>query len=282
MLQAAKLSTSGIHHDLPMKTPLQQRRARSPDRPLPAAHKDPAAEPTLDRHIAEQVMRDIIEWRLEPGHWIREREVAERFGVSHGPVREAFRHLSREGFVEIVPWRGARVIQLDLQRVHDALELQKVLFGTVCRLAAERFRAEDAEGLLALLQRYEDCVHHTNDTVEHNRVSLIVGGYICERCGNPLAVELLARVARLARWQHHLMRHELVAHLQPGLGLISAAQFRKTGLAIIARDGYEAESAAQEMVASTQFYMDLVIDAHLASEPRKPKRQRRSFAAKRG
>ena len=227
-------------------------------------------------------MRDIIDWRLEPGRWIREREVAQRFGVSHGPVREAFRHLLREGFIEIVPWRGARVIQLDLQRIHDALEVQKVLFGTVCRLAAERFRDEDGEGLLALLQRYEDCVRQTSDTVEHNRVALIVGGYICERCGNPLAVELLGRVARLERWQHQLMRHELVAHLQPELGVISATQFRKTGMAIIARDGYEAESAAQEMIASTQFYMDLVIDAHLASEPRKPKRQRRSFAAKRG
>jgi GntR family transcriptional regulator, rspAB operon transcriptional repressor len=261
-----------------------QRRARpAPAHQAGVPSREPPAEPTLDRHIADEVMKDIIDWRFEPGHWIRERRIAERFGVSHGPVREAFRHLSREGFVEIVPWRGARVIQLELHRVHDVLELQKVLFGTVCRLAAERFLAEDAEGLLGLLQRYDTCVRNTTDTVEHNRVALIVGSYICDRCGSALAVELLTRVARLARWQHHLMRHELVAHLQPGLGMISAAQFRKTGLAIIARDGYEAENAAQEMIASTQFYMDMVIDAQLAAESQRPKlRQRRSPARKAG
>ena len=261
---------------------LLERRARPapPHRQATAPSKEPPAEPTLDRHIAEEVMKDIIDWRFQPGHWIRERQIAERFGVSHGPVREAFRHLSREGFVEIVPWRGARVIQLELHRVHDVLDLQKVLFGTVCRLAAERFRPEDGEGLLALLQRYDDCVRKTTDTVEHNRVAMIVGSYICDRCGSALAVELLTRVARLGRWQHQLMRHELVAHLQPGLGLISAAQFRKTGLAIIARDGYEAESAAQEMVASTQFYMDMVIEAQLAAESQKPKRRQRRTPAK--
>jgi DNA-binding GntR family transcriptional regulator len=248
-----------------------------------SSRKDPDKAPTLDRRIAEAILKDIVNWHIEPGTWIREREVAERFGVSHGPVREAFRHLSREGFVEVVPWRGARVIRLDLHAVHDVLELHKVLFGTVCRLAADRFPAEDAEALRALLRRYEACVRETTDTFEHNRVSLIVGSFICERCGSPLAVEMVTRVARLARWQHHLMRHELIDHLQPGLGLGSAAQFRKTGEAIIARRGDEAERAAHEMLASTQFYMDMVVKAHLAAQPQKTaKPARREAAAKRG
>ena len=264
-----------------MKAP--PKRANRPSQakpPAAASPREPASDPTLDRRIADELMRDIIDWRFEPGHWIRERYVAERFGVSHSPVREAFRHLAREGFVEIVPWRGARVVELELQRLHDALEMQKVLFGAVCRLAAERFRAEDGPGLLALLQAYENCVRQTTDTVEHNRVAMILGGYICERCGNPLAVELLNRVARLERWQHHLMRHELLAHRQPELGVLSAAQFRKTCEAIIARDGYEAEGAAQEMIGATQFYMDMVIDAYRAAKPQKAKR-RRLPAAKR-
>lgn len=264
-----------------MKAPAKRggRRAQA-KQPADAPPREPASDPTLDRRIADAILRDIIAWRLPPGSWIREREVVERFAVSHSPVREAFRHLAREGFVEIVPWRGARVIELDLQRLHDALEMQKVLFGTVCRLAAERFRSEDGPGLLALVQRYENCVRQTTDTVEHNRVAMILGGYICERCGNPLAVELLTRVARLERWQHHLMRHELLVHLQPDLGLLSAAQFRKTCEAIIARDGYEAENAAQEMIAATQFYMDMVIEAHRAAKPPLAQRRRRAAAKK--
>lgn len=49
--------------------------------------------PTQDRVIARLLTDDIVEWRIRPGSWLREREIAERFGVSHAPVREAFRHL---------------------------------------------------------------------------------------------------------------------------------------------------------------------------------------------
>ena len=99
-----------------MNTPMDDRHPKRdrPDRSSGAASRESPAEPTLDRQIADHIMQDIIDWRLEPGHWIREREVAERFGVSHGPVREAFRHLSREGFVEIVPWRDAAASRLEI------------------------------------------------------------------------------------------------------------------------------------------------------------------------
>ena len=49
--------------------------------------------PTQDRVIARLLIDDIVAWRIAPGSWLREREVAQRFGVSHAPVREAFRHI---------------------------------------------------------------------------------------------------------------------------------------------------------------------------------------------
>src|SRR3546814_20278662 len=76
-----------------------------------------------------------VEWRIPPGTWLREREIAARFDVSHAPVREAFRHLASIGLVKVVPWRGAYAIDVDDHGADELYELWKALFGVVCRLA---------------------------------------------------------------------------------------------------------------------------------------------------
>ncbi|WP_374572275.1 GntR family transcriptional regulator [Phenylobacterium sp.] len=232
--------------------------------------------PTLDRKIADALIEDIIAWRFEPGAWIRERKIAERFEVSHGPVREAFRHLSRAGFVEVVPWRGARVIDVELHAVHDVYELWKALFGAVCRLTAERIAPEAHVRLEALASRYERVVRETNDTVEHLRVSLVLGQFISDQCGSPLAQEMLLKVARLARWLHHLARHETMSRLQPGLGLSSAALYRVAVEAIKAGRPDDAERAARELIGFTQTHVSAAIEAQTPLPQPKSSRRRRA------
>src|SRR3546814_17123307 len=81
---------------------------------------------------------DIVEWRSPPGSWLREREIAARFGVSHAPVREAFRHLARIGLVKVVPWRGTYVIDIAEHAATEVYELWQSLFSIVCRLSAAK------------------------------------------------------------------------------------------------------------------------------------------------
>jgi DNA-binding FadR family transcriptional regulator len=66
----------------------------------------------LDVEIANRLIREIIGLKLAPGSWLREQEIAARFGVSRSPVREALRHIAKQGFVEMHPWRGAQLVEL--------------------------------------------------------------------------------------------------------------------------------------------------------------------------
>src|SRR3546814_14970488 len=75
-------------------------------REMAATKTEDDSAPTQDRVIARLLTDDIVEWRIPPGSWLREREIAARFGVSHAPVRAAFRRLARIGLVKVVPWRG--------------------------------------------------------------------------------------------------------------------------------------------------------------------------------
>ncbi len=66
---------------------------------------------TLPEQIAAHLQQDILAGRLKPGDPLREVDLSERFGVSRGPVREAFRQLTQQGLLVLEPNKGVRVAQ---------------------------------------------------------------------------------------------------------------------------------------------------------------------------
>ena len=66
---------------------------------------------TLPEQIAARLQQDILAGHLKPGEPLREADLSERFGVSRGPVREAFRQLVQQGLLVLEPNKGVRVAQ---------------------------------------------------------------------------------------------------------------------------------------------------------------------------
>lgn len=211
--------------------------------------------PTQDFVIAEALIEDIVEWRYPPGTWLREREIAARFQVSHAPVREALRHVARAGFVEIVPWRGARVAEIDLHGAHEVLELWKAVFGVVCRLAAERMTPDHHVELLSLLGDYEAAVKDTPDPQVHTAAAFRIGRFIAEACGGGLAEDLLGKMGRLARWQHKLLSTEYIGRYPSPPGQHSARLFRELCGAIVGREPERADAQARALLELTQTHL---------------------------
>ena len=74
--------------------------------------------------VADQLRDEILEGRLAAGSRLVETELADRFGVSRGPVRDALRELARAGLAVDLPRRGTFVSSLterDLLEVYDIL-----------------------------------------------------------------------------------------------------------------------------------------------------------------
>jgi len=210
---------------------------------------------TQDVQIADALITDIIEWRYVPGEWIREREIAARFGVSHAPVREAFRHVAREGFVEVVPWRGAKVTEIDFNTANDIFELWIATFAAICGRSATRMRDDEHVEMLRLLKAYETSIDETADTMVHTRLGYAVGRYIAECARAPLIDQTLWRVGRLARWQHALLPADQFEALQRAPGHESARRLRRLCGAIIAHDPEIARSEARDFLSLSVAYM---------------------------
>ena len=83
----------------------------------------------LYEEVAEQLRQRIFRRELEPGSWIDELKIAEEYGISRTPLREALKVLAAEGLVTMKPRRGSYVTEVsetDLKDVYHLLSLRSV------------------------------------------------------------------------------------------------------------------------------------------------------------
>ncbi|GAA1876677.1 GntR family transcriptional regulator [Lapillicoccus jejuensis] len=123
----------------------------------PGDRPDAATTPLGLRHLAlrEQVLdelrRRIVDGVYPPGSRLTEDRLAEDFGVSRNPVREALRVAVADGLVTLSPRRGATVAVPDPSSVADLFAVRGSLEPLAARLAAERVTPADVAALRALL-----------------------------------------------------------------------------------------------------------------------------------
>lgn len=91
-----------------------------------SAHDQPAS-------VYEMIREDIISARLEPNARLKIADLAERYGTSTNPVREALQQLRGEGFVLMEPNRGARVVAIDEDFVRDIIEIEVLIEPALTR-----------------------------------------------------------------------------------------------------------------------------------------------------
>ncbi len=95
--------------------------------------------------VFENIREAIIDGHLKPGERLMEIQLAEELGVSRTPVREAIRKLELEGFVVMIPRKGAYVTDISIKDIADVFELRWALEALAAELAAERATEEEIE-----------------------------------------------------------------------------------------------------------------------------------------
>ncbi|MCL5965742.1 MAG: GntR family transcriptional regulator [Deltaproteobacteria bacterium] len=98
---------------------------------------------TLREKIVETVRQAIINGQLPPGTRVAEPDLADRFGISRTPIREAFRQLESEGFITVIPRKGAVVASFSEKDISDFYDIKMVLEGYAARCAAKNLTERD-------------------------------------------------------------------------------------------------------------------------------------------
>jgi DNA-binding GntR family transcriptional regulator len=109
----------------------------APDRPAPPRRRRAHAL-TIPEQIANRVAAAIVNGEYPDGYRLREQELAEEYGASRGPVREAIRALELSGLAVLRPRRGAYVVGVSLGVIAEAFNARAALAGIAARQSARR------------------------------------------------------------------------------------------------------------------------------------------------
>jgi len=175
----------------------------------------------------------IVNGDYPPGERLTEDRLASDFGVSRNPVREALRVVQAEGFVTMVPRRGAVVSSPDASTLADMFIVRERLETIAARLAAERATEADVARLRALL----DAAREATDRLDFSRVAELNSELhlrVIEISGNRrlssiasalyLQVHWVFRIGAAQRAPHSWIEHiRLVDAIETGDGAAAAA-----------------------------------------------------------
>jgi GntR family transcriptional regulator, gluconate operon transcriptional repressor len=110
--------------------------------------------------VARRLRNQIISGELAPGERLREVELATRFGVSRGPIRDALKELARESLVVALPRRGAVVSGMTAADIEEVYAVREALELLALRLASDRAPDQELLSLKRFLVGMEDAVRN--------------------------------------------------------------------------------------------------------------------------
>ena len=201
---------------------------------LPDARLAPRA---LYEEVAELLRQRIFQRELEPGSWIDELKIAEEYGISRTPLREALKVLAAEGLVTMKVRRGAYVTEVNEKDLSDVYHLLSLLESDAAGVVAARATTDQLKELQDLHAELEAAV---DDRERFFAVNERFHMRVLEISDNRWRSQMVADLRKVMK----LNRHNSL--LKSGRIQESLAEHRAVMAALAARD---ADTTVQNMRA---------------------------------
>ena len=190
----------------------------------------PFAAPALYEQVAERLRARIYAHELAPGSWVDEQALADEFGISRTPMREALKVLASEGLVVLKPRRGCYVAEMSERDVDEIFPVLALLEGRVAEEAACRLTNTDFARLEKI---HADLERHVaaNDADRFFQTNQLFHNTLQELAGNRWLTQIIADTRKFL----NLTRRDSLR--LDGRLKQSAAEHRDIMAALKARDG---------------------------------------------
>jgi DNA-binding GntR family transcriptional regulator len=193
--------------------------------------------------VQAEIERMIVEGELTPNERINENALAQRLGVSRGPIREACSALAAMGLLQIVPYRGFFVRELSKEEALDVSEARAGVFACMVMLLAQRATAEQIAVLRELVDRM-DTIVPTGDVKLYYPVNLQFHAELAKMSGNNRLAEIYLSLVR----ELHIQRFRALG--SGDVLSVSNAEHRRILEAVAAHDPTRAFEAAHAHIVN--------------------------------
>lgn len=193
-----------------------------------------SSDEPLSFQVADKIRFLIRKAEMVSGTRLNEQELCKRFDVSRTPLREAFRMLSAEGLVKILPNRGTFIDEPSLEDVLNMFEAMGFMEGICACLTCERLTDADLMELESLHDRLED-YYKNSDHESYMDCNHEYHMFIQEKAGNPVLARMVSNLRDM------ILLHRYRQIYRPGRFLESIEEHRRLIEAFRARNGERAE-----------------------------------------
>mgnify|MGYP006290715843 FL=1 len=188
---------------------------------------------SLTSAVQQALERMITTGEIGPGDKLNEAALAERLGVSRGPVREAFRVLEEAGLLTLKKNRGVYVRQIPLQEALEIYELRAMMEAHVGAVLAASATEEQLGSLQTMIARMEQAVQ-AQDAALYYRLNVEFHETLVSFAGNRKMYMLYRRITRelaLFRWRNLAAQDLLTGSIHEHREVLAAIGSRNAPLA---------------------------------------------------
>lgn len=151
------------------------------------------ARETMEAFIYQELRNSILQRKLAPGNQLVENVISEKLNVSRTPIRGAIQRLAKEGLVNMIPNRGAFVIQPTKDEIIQAYQLRVELEGLAAALAVDHMEETDFERMEQLCDQ-ETKSFRDSDLAAYLQINKAFHMAYISRCGNRFLVEFAEKL----------------------------------------------------------------------------------------
>lgn len=159
---------------------------------------------SLKDRAYQNIKLQIIRGNLKPGTRLLEEEISKAMNISRAPVREAFNRLEEEGFVTIIPRKGAAVSKITAQAIEDIFEIREYLESLAVKNSIGKISTEKLEKVGESFKNFINKPTNAENRIQYLVLDKKFHDLLSQNCGNKKLIELLANLQEQIHWLRNI------------------------------------------------------------------------------
>jgi DNA-binding GntR family transcriptional regulator len=179
---------------------------------------------SLKDRAYQNIKFQIIIGTLKPGTRLPEEELSKAMNISRAPIREAFNRLEKEGFVTIIPRKGAAVSNITTQMIEDIFEIRESLESLAVKKSIGKISIEKLEKVGEGFKNFINKPANAENCIQYLALDKKFHDLLSQNCGNKKLIELLANLQEQIHWLRNisLKRITFAGSIKEHLAIIKA------------------------------------------------------------
>jgi GntR family transcriptional regulator, rspAB operon transcriptional repressor len=159
---------------------------------------------SLKDRAYQNIKFQIIRGNLRPGTRLLEEELAKAMSISRAPIREAFNKLEKEGFVTILPRKGAAVSNVTTEIIEDIFEIRETLELLAVKKSLGKIFIDELEKVGDNFKEFINKSENAENRIQYLVLDKIFHDLLSQNCGNKKLIELLANLQEQIHWLRNI------------------------------------------------------------------------------